>query len=211
MMKIALTVLVIITASPLAGGTLPQSAKVLFPNQDDHNEYTGSGNGCDLPPQLLEPVERLVSTSFRQNYVRYDIARLNSKHIHGLYYVYSKEACRRLRRYFPANVFVMARLVLRKCEFLPAGTTRSWYDVEAKVYCVASGKETIIFRYRNVAREEVGNLLVGKEREIFQLVEAAVLKAAPDSSLHRTRTGALLYSAGPALSRRRFAPVSSKR
>src|SRR5204862_853178 len=81
MMKIALTVLVIITASPLAGGTLPQSAKVLFPNQDDQNEYTGSGNGCDLPPQLLEPLQRLVSTSFRQNYVRYDIARLNSKHV----------------------------------------------------------------------------------------------------------------------------------
>jgi len=41
MMKIALTVLVIITANPLSGGTLPQTAKVLFPNQDDQNEYTG--------------------------------------------------------------------------------------------------------------------------------------------------------------------------
>ena len=173
MTKVALSLLLILTASPLAAETLPQSAKVLFPNQDDQNEYTGSGNGCDLPPQLLEPLERFVATSLPQNYVRYDIARLNRKHVQGLYYVYSKGACRRLRRYFPANVFVMARLVLRKCEFLAAGTTRSWYDVEAKVYCVASGREAIIFRHRNVAREEVGKLLVGKEHEIFQLVEAA--------------------------------------
>ena len=182
MTRVALTLLLILTADPLAAGSLPQSAKILFPNQDDQNEHTGSGNGCDLPPQLLEPLERFVATSFPQNYVRYDIARLDTKHVQGLYYVYSKAACRRLRRYLSANVFVMARLVLRKCEFLPAGTTRSWYDVEAKVYCLASGREAVIFRQRNVAREEVGNLLVGKEREIFQVVEAAVAEAAPNSA-----------------------------
>ena len=143
--------------------------------------------------------------------MRYDIARLNTKHVQGLYYVYSKGACRRLRRYFPANVFVMARLVLRKCEFLPAGTTRSWYDVEAKVYCVASGREAIIFRHRNVAREEVGKLLVGKEHEIFQLVEAAVADVSPNSSLHRTQTDALPHSESYTFPRRRFAPVSFKR
>src|SRR5256885_8153496 len=100
MMKLAHTVVVPIPANPLSGGTLPQSAKVLFPNQDDQNEYTGSGNGCDLPPQLLEPLERFVATSFPQNYVRYDIARLNANIAQGLYNASSKAACRRL----PSNI-----------------------------------------------------------------------------------------------------------
>ena len=160
---------------------LPSTAKVIFPSQDDQNEYTGSANGCDIPPPLLEPLERHISKVAPKNYVRYDIAALNRKHMMGAYYVYSRQACQKLRHYFPsANVFVMARITLRRCEFLPNGTTRAFYDVEAKVYSLASGREEVIFRQQDVAREQIRNLLVGKEAQLLERVESVIGRARTD-------------------------------
>jgi hypothetical protein len=157
-------------AATTLGQPLPADAKVTFPDQDDLNEFTGGAVGCDLPPQLLAPVEQFFARAFPKQYIRYDTAALNRRGVMGLYYVYSGRACRRLQKYFPATIFVMARVHLRKCDFLPDGTTQSWYDVEAKVYLAATRKEEVIFKQSNVARSEVATLLVGRERELVERI-----------------------------------------
>jgi len=174
-MLFILPLVIAIVATTTVTPSLPPSAKVIFPNQDDQNQYTGSANGCDIPPPLLEPLERHIAKAAPQNYVRYDIAALNRKHVMGLYYVYSRTACQRLRSYFPdANLFVMARITLRRCEFLPNGTTRARYDVEAKVYSLASGREEVIFRQRDIAREQIRTLLVGKEVQLLERIVSVI-------------------------------------
>ena len=177
-----LALLFVFAVSPVAVGTdsLPPSVKILFPSQDDYNGYTGSGNGCDFPGELLGPLERFVASSSPQNYVRYDIARLNRRGVPGLYYVYSPSACKKLRKYFQANVFVMARLALLKCQELTDGTTRSWYDVEAKLYSVESGKEKILFRQHNVSRDQIDGFLRGREAQLFRVIAEVARGDAPN-------------------------------
>jgi hypothetical protein len=168
----ALLVLCTLAVIAPAAVQLPETIKIIFPSQDDQNGYTGSGNGCDMPGQVLLPLERFVASEIPQNYLRYDLASLNRRGVPGVYYIYSKEACRKLLQHFPANVFVMARVKLRRCEELPDGSTRSWYDVQAKVCTIASGRETIIFRQQNVSRDQIAGLLRGKEHELFQSILA---------------------------------------
>src|SRR5437870_5723897 len=55
-MLFILPLVIAIVATTTVAPSLPPSAKVIFPNQDDQNQYTGSANGCDIPPPLLEPL-----------------------------------------------------------------------------------------------------------------------------------------------------------
>jgi hypothetical protein len=200
-MPLLLTFLLAIGVHTAPAAGLPPTAKVIFPTQDDFNRYTGSASGCDHPPELLEPLARHIANIAPRNFVPYNIAGLNRKGVMGLYYVYSAKACNRLRRYFPsANVFVMARVTLRKCDFLPDGTTSGFFDVEAKIYSLASGREEVIFQQRDVAREQVGTLLLGKEVALLEKIVSVIShEPPPNSRLQRTRPAT--DSAGATISR----------
>ena len=155
---------------------IPAPVALLFPSQDDTNVFTGAANGCDSPPAPLASLEAYVARHAPARYLRYDISALNRQHVMGLYYVYEAKACRRLQKYFAANVFVMARVkLLPKSVVGLDDCTKAAYSVEVKVYSTLSGVERILLRVPEVPRDRLPTLLHGREGELLRQVLAVAL------------------------------------
>jgi len=113
-----------------------------------------------------------------------------------------------LRRYFPAKrVRDGSTRYAKSVNSYLRGRLDLGLTSKPRLYCVASGRENDYFSPPKTWRaEEVGNLLVGKEREIFQTRRKRLSRR---RRLTRRCTGSeparYCTPKGPTLSRRRFA------
>ncbi len=174
--KCGLLLLVCLTLIPVA----PQAAdpinlspevRIIFPNQDDFNQFASMGDSCGSPPSVLASFQNYVQHTAPGQFIPYDISKLNIKGVMGLYYVYRAQDCLRLKKYFDANVFILARV--RLVSFLQdpdAAPSSCVYDVDIKVYSSQLGKELVLFSKKQVPLAGLSSLLHGKESQLWNQV-----------------------------------------
>ena len=176
MRKYALLLLACLPLIPLGSraadaGTVPPEVRIIFPNQDDFNQFAGMGDSCGSPPSVLASFQHYVQHTVPRQFVPYDIAKLNIQGVMGLYYVYRAQDCLRLKKYFDANVFILARVRLVSYVQDPdAAPSSCVYDVDIKVYSSQFGKELVLFSKKKVPLAGLSSLLNGKESQLWNQV-----------------------------------------
>jgi len=143
--------------------TESSKVKVTFLSQDVAEGYDHRGG----TPILLEDVENYFRENFKENYIKYDPAKLMKNNVEP-YYIFNKKYCIPIEKFLGANTFVMTRLEIIK----PAKKyiSEDTYKVYVKVYSSLTGKSEIIYKNESVKSDTLKAIFKNKEKVIIDKI-----------------------------------------